>query len=445
MQRILSLALSVLGAMWPFAVVAPASTGEPVRPLAAEHVVVVESPSPGDVFCYSPALARLESGRLVATMDLGGPGMEKVAGPKGRRGKEVGQCKAFLSDDHGRTWSHHGDFPLFHATPFAAGRSLYILGHAGDLLIVRSDDNGLHWSKPARLTEGQLWTGHAHNLLLANGHVYIPMERYVRPGWANLAPVLMRGRTDADLTRRENWTFAAELTFNEAVDASKLDFFGVPFYPVTATKGFMVAPGRPCAPTGWLETNVVRINDPNHIWCDPEGKTLHLWLRAHTGGTGFACVAKVVEQGPRPGEGPMTTMLEKVPSGRNALFVPCPGGQMKFCTLYDPVDRLYWLLSTQATDSMCRADRLPPDRFNLPNNERRRLQLHFSKNMIDWCFAGLVAVGPQETASRHYATMVIDGDDLHVLSRSGDHRAKSAHDGNLITFHTVKNFRSLVY
>ena len=47
--------------------------------------------------------------------------------------------------------------------------------------------------------------------------------------------------------------------------------------------------------------------------------------------------------------------------------------------------------------------------------------------------------------ARHYASMVIDGPDLHVLSRSGDHRAKSAHDGNLITFHTVKDFRDLVY
>jgi hypothetical protein len=37
------------------------------------------------------------------------------------------------------------------------------------------------------------------------------------------------------------------------------------------------------------------------------------------------------------------------------------------------------------------------------------------------------------------------GDDLHVLSRSGDERAKSSHDGNIITFHTVPRFRSLVY
>ena len=39
----------------------------------------------------------------------------------------------------------------------------------------------------------------------------------------------------------------------------------------------------------------------------------------------------------------------------------------------------------------------------------------------------------------------IDGDDLVVLSRSGDARAKTAHDGNLITFHRVRDFRGLVY
>jgi len=427
------------------ALVAGASAQGPIRPLAQDHVVVFESPDPARVFCYTPALERLPSGRLVATFDLGGPGIEAVPGPKGRRGKETGQCKVFVSDDHGRTWAHRGDFPMFHATPFRAGASLYILGHAGDLTIVRSDDDGQTWSEPKRLTEGQTWTGHAHNVLRANGQVYIAMERYVQRGWNTLAPVLLRGAEDADLTQRDHWTFASELTFNEAVDTRTLDYFGVPFFPVTPTKGVLTAPGRPCAPAGWLETNVVQITDPNHVWCDPSGKTLHLWLRAHTGGTGLACVAKVVEQGDRPGQGPMTTMLEQVPSGRKCMFVPLPGGQMKFFILYDEPSRRYWLLSTQGTDSMCRPDRLPAERFNLPNNERRRLQLHFSKNMIDWCFAGIVAIGPQEKASRHYAGMVVDGDDLHVLSRSGDERAKNAHDGDILTFHTIHDFRRLVY
>ena len=80
-----------------------------------------------------------------------------------------------------------------------------------------------------------------------------------------------------------------------------------------------------------------------------------------------------------------------------------------------------------------------------PDNERRRMQLHFSKNMVDWCFAGIVSIGPGEIAARHYASMIIDGDDLHILSRSGNMRAKSAHNGNIITFHTVRDFRELVY
>jgi hypothetical protein len=85
------------------------------------------------------------------------------------------------------------------------------------------------------------------------------------------------------------------------------------------------------------------------------------------------------------------------------------------------------------------------DRFNLPYDERHRLQLHFSRNCVDWCFAGLVAKTEHPRQARHYATMVFDGDDLHILSRSGDARAKNAHDGNIITFHTVRDFRELVY
>ncbi|MBN2559106.1 MAG: exo-alpha-sialidase, partial [Clostridia bacterium] len=98
-----------------------------------------------------------------------------------------------------------------------------------------------------------------------------------------------------------------------------------------------------------------------------------------------------------------------------------------------------------ATDSMTRAELLPKDRYNLPDNERRRLVLHFSKNCFDWCFAGIVAEGRTERMSRSYAAMEIDGDDLYIVSRSGDENAKSAHDGNFISFHKIKQFRNLVY
>ncbi|MFA6563204.1 MAG: sialidase family protein [Verrucomicrobiia bacterium] len=410
------------------------------RPLAQDHVVVYESPDPANIYCYTPGIARLDSGRLVATMDRGGRGVKK--------GEPIG--KVFTSDDHGKTWAHRTDFPFGHARPFVAGKSLYVLGQAGDLMAIRSGDNGVTWCAPAKLTEGQSWHQSACNVHYANGCAYLVMERRVTGaiktwGVGEMAPVLMRGKLDADLTRRENWTFASELSFRNTIPNIEkdpaIDFFGVPFFLSAYPKGSLPAPHRNSAPIGWLETNVVQFKDSGHVWFDPKGRTFHLWARAHTGGTGYAAVAKVVEQD----DGSMTTTLETVPSGKKVLFVPCPGGQMRFHVLYDEATKLFWLLSSQATDSMTRADRLDPERFNLPNNERHRLQLHFSKNMVDWCFAGIVAMGGSQKQSRHYASMAIDDGDLIVLSRSGDARAKSAHDGNLITFHRVKNFRSLVY
>jgi len=47
--------------------------------------------------------------------------------------------------------------------------------------------------------------------------------------------------------------------------------------------------------------------------------------------------------------------------------------------------------------------------------------------------------------SHHGGNMVIDGDDLHILMRTADAAAKNAHNSNLITFHTVRHFRDLVY
>jgi len=423
-------------------------------PLAQEYVTVCESPDPETIYCYSPGLCCLPSGRLVATTDWGGPGVEQLDGVKGEyhEGYRFWQGRVYLSDDHGCNWRHTACFPFLHARPFVAGDALYVLGHCGDVTIIRSDDEGETWTEPSTLTAGQRWHQAPCSAHYANGCVYLAMERRVTGDirtWyvGELAPVLMRARTRDDLTCPENWTFASQLSYRDVIhnagDCPQLDWFGVPFFRCPYPAGADAAPGRNCAPVGWLEANVVQFTDPDHLWYDGEGKTFHLWMRAHTGGAGYACVLKVVEE--EPGSGPMTTTLQETPSGKRMLYVPCPGGHMKFHVLQDAASGLYWLLSTQATRSMTRPDRLPPWHYNLPNNERRRLQLHFSRNMIDWCFAGIVAIGPEEKASRHYAGMAIDRDDLHVLSRSGDERTSSAHDGNLITLHTVQSFRSLSY
>ena len=440
----------------------------PGAPLAQDHVVVYRSPSPADTFCYTPGVCRVDdgphAGRLIVTMDVGGPGAKRLAAeldapasPNDGTRSNFGQ--AFASDDGGATWGLKTRFPFFHARPFVAGGRLYILGrerHA--IMAIASDAAGESWTAPATLTDpaGPKWHQSACNVWKQGGNIYLVMEKTVprpagsrkfRGGWpvARHAPVLMRAEETADLLDPGAWTFASDLVFEDVFEPDGGDDVGVPFWPYDRDTAVTVRAGgaKPVRnhPPGWLETNVVSFRDPAHCWHDPAGKTFYLFARAHTAGTGLCAVSKVTENP----DGSMTTGVVRAPSGRKILFLPMPGGQMRFHVLYDEPTKLYWLLSSQATDSTTRPDLLPANRYGLPNNERHRLQLHFSSNMVDWRFAGMVAYTDDPGQARHYASMAVDGDDLVVAGRSGDGKAESAHDGNLITFHRVRDFRGLVY
>ncbi len=427
--------------------VAAVLTGGPIRPLAQDFVLVGESPFPGEVPLYTPTILRLETGRLVA-------GYTRASDDIPRHGPSAEVL--LTSDDRGRSWMKRAELPALQGRIFAAGRALYYVSTGAGMPLSRSDDSGVTWSPPQPLTSMDLvWQQTAANVWHARGNVYLAFERRnkVINAWgpSEKALVLLRARAEDDLTKPAAWTFSSELVFADVVPGVRtneinrtgLDFFGVPFFRQDYPNRAEVAksPRRTMPPIGWVEPGVVQIMDPNHVWHDPSGRTFHILARAHTGGTGFACLTKVVENT----DGTMTMSLEQAPSGKKMLYLPVPGGQMRFHVLYDPKTQLYWLVGSQATDSMTRAERLPPARFDLPYNERHRLVLHFSRNLVDWCFAGLVAKTESPREARHYASMDIDGDDLVILSRSGDARAKSAHEGNLITFHRVRNFRELVY
>lgn len=435
--------ITVLSVVFP-AILSNWIKGVEMDILADDHVKINYLDN-GKLSSYSPGICIAENGRIIVT--AGTSGSDEAMAQfevKGRRYGGYVQGRIFVSDDGGITFRQTKTFPFMHARPFTAGKSIYVLGQCNDLMIIRSDDNGETWSEPCKLTEGEDWHQAPCNVEYRNGFVYIVMEKRSPrkiTGWMvnNIAPVLMRGRTGDDLTDRESWTFASELYFDEAVCKDELDYHGIPFHWTTPDTYVEVAPGRGCAEIGWLETNIVILRDRNHYLYDRD--TIHLYMRAHTGMTNYGAIAKVIENG----DGSMTTMLEKVPSGKKLVYLPIPGGQMKFHIIFDETSGLYWLLSTQSTDSMTRADVLPPERYNLPDNERRRLVLHFSRNCFDWCFAGVVAMGEEEKMSRHYAAMAVRDNDLLVVSRSGDEKAISAHDTNFVSFHRIRDFRGLVY
>lgn len=426
-----------------------------IAPLAQDFISVVTSPEPHRVFCYTPAAIRLPDGALLVTMDYGGPGIpdyfpdQPFVRLAPRKDHFIGPgCilgRSLRSEDDGRTWDGSHFYPFCHARPFVAGGALYILGHCGDLMISRSDDMGRTWSPPRQLTRGQRWHQSACNVWLEGGRIYLVMEKVVYDDmtcWPvqAMAPVTLRARVTDDLTRPESWTFAQAPAFRDVVRGGDLDGFGVPFYPEGDRGVVEVAPGTFAPPMGWLESNIVRILDPGHYWYDPTGRTLHIFMRMHTGGTGYCAVMAVHENE----DGSMDTRPVLAPSGKRHIFLPMPGGQMRFHMLYDEPSGLYWLLSTQAVDSMRRPECLTDGRY-LGYNERSRMQLHFSRNCVDWCFAGIVAMGEREGCSRHYASMAVDGEDLLIASRTGDERAHSSHDTNIISLHRVRNFRSLVY
>ncbi len=410
--------------------------------IAQQHTVIKRSQFPNKDFLYTPSVLRLPNGRLLVSLDI-----------SDQRGE------IYASDDGGNTWTLKGTGEFTHARLFADGDTVYLIGHKGPLVSFVSYDNGESWSDKRVLAQGQ-WHQSATSVCYKNGYIYLVMECKMQedfPYWCPsiLAPVVMRGKLGTDLTKRENWLFSQRVAFRDWIpDANMLEWFGVPFFDSPLNhrdKKFVSATDYrrldkkdqkdfTTHPIGWLETNLVEITDPSHYWYDPEGKTLMLFMRAHTGGSGYCCVAKAVDDGDAIRIEPVTN-----PSGKKVLFLPMPGGQMKFYVKYDSQTKLYWLLSTQATDSMCRVELLDEERYNIPCDERDRLTLHFSKNMVDWVFAGLVCKGESPKQSRHYGSMDIDGEDLVIVSRSGDADCASAHNGNMITFHRIKNFRQLIY
>jgi len=266
----------------------------------------------------------------------------------------------------------------------------------------RSEDGGRTWSNPVTLFEGHFWncpTG----IVLAGGHVYRAFDQLDVPGRAER---VVAGDLSRDLMNPGAWRMSPPVPFPGAVPE--------------------LCRGGRCGNSRWLEPNVIQI-----------GERLRVLSRVEMDAMATANICGVCD---------LTDDGGKL-SLQFAQYYPMPGGQCKFHIVYDDVSRLFWTPATLVTDSQdqigyCQQARKRREFTGTGGNERRILMLMYSVDALNWFQAGCIAMTSKLRQSFMYASPLIDGQDLLVLSRTS-RDGRDQHDADLCTFHRIHDFRRL--
>jgi len=425
-----------------------------VVPLGSDPITICETNPDDRLQLGNPSVTVMPSGRTVVAVNQGGPGLRNLPGVKGRltHYSRLLQGRLFVTNDRGKTWQAKHDFPLANGQLFRDGALLYLAGHDDDVQIMRSPDGGETWSKPEAITAshdfGDTTTATPSSVLAANGHIYMAALRvtdFAVKGDASsiFAPVILRATEGANLATRKSWTVSEPAApFSKWFPPQGVDYTGLPFLASASLKhGQEITPGRRLFQPGWHAPQLARIHDASHIWHDPAGKTLHLLAPATLQRSQWAALLRITETG----DGKMQLGYETTPAGQKLFLLPVPGGNLKFALFYDEPSSRYWLLSQQATDSMTRTEKMPDTRSRMACDECHRLQLHFSRNLVDWCFAGYIAGSANPRESWHSPAMAVRGQDLCVVCCAGTAENRNAFETHRIVALTVPQFRDLVY
>lgn len=344
----------------------------------------------------SPSMEILADGTYVASHDWFGPAY----------GDKRKVTVVFQSKDKGATWQKISEFEGQKGSMmFAVGRTLWHIGwctpgvqgkSANCIAIRRSDDGGKTWSVP---------TDEKSGLLLSDKHYFVdpapvlfhkgriwkevevvgPKDKSPRNWATGYQPMVASAPQDADLLDRSNWTFSNSVPWKSR-------------------------PGL----GGWLEGNVL---------FTPEGKMIIQMRVDDIKNCGKAAQVQVSADGKTASYDPA--------SG----FVAMPGGCKKFVIKFDPVSKKYWSL----------VNWVHPDDVDAPDKERVRntLALVSSDDLKEWSIRTIVLRHPSTKIGFQYCDWRIEGDDMVFVCRMGWEGAPNCHDANYLTFHRLKNFRTL--
>jgi hypothetical protein len=350
-------------------------------------IIIAHSPASTQKYIGSPSIAILPNGSYVASHDFFG------------KGTTHNQTHIYLSKNRGQSWEKISTINgQFWSNLFIHAGVLYILGpnkQNGFVIIRRSNDGGKNWTEPIDSEHGLLLAdGEYHcapmQVVEHNGRLWRSMEQRKPPeGWGRtFQSFVMSVSVDADLLNAKNWLFSERLPYNPEWSGG-----------------------------AWLEGNIV---------VTPDGKIVNI-LRNHTETGGRAAIIHVAEDGKTVFFDPQTG------------FINFPGGSKKFLIRFDPKSNLYWALCNYI-----------PEKYEGHNPERTRntLALIASTNLIDWHVTSIILQHPNiEKTGFQYPDWLFDGEDIIAVVRTafddGIGGAHNCHDANYLTFHRIKNFRTL--
>lgn len=378
------------------------------KPLAQDYRIVFHNPDP-ERYVEGPGLVRLDDGSLVAVV----PVVPREEWSKERRATQS-VTHILRSSDGGQTWMPASQLPYYSAAPFLHDGTLYLLTNKGgtkvrndDLLLLKSTDAGKTWSEPVTLFQGHFWNCHtgmvkkADRLYWATDDLALGNKR---------GPRIIAGDLTGDPMNPKAWRLSEPVPFPGVPEA-------------------MTNPQFDKLSSQYLEPNVIEVRGRLRVLMTVKPK------RQST--AGLAAVLDFEDRG-----GPIEL--------RFTQFHPMPGGQLKFCIIWDEQSKMFWATANSVVDGQGAFDwfREGEKRGNvryasgLGGNDRRFLMLQYSVDGLNWFQAGCVAQAGKISQSFMYARPVIDGDDLAIIARSSIH-APNQHDADHATFHRVKNFRSL--
>ncbi len=377
-----------------------------VVPLAQDYVVVAQVPD-ARYFFHDPNMALLSDGSIL------------VAAPCWSDDERSTIMKR--SDDGGATWRELGRLPYEDATPFMIGDRLYMFVQAEtwrDVSFVTSFDRGETWSEPSTIFTGEYWTI-SNSTVIKDGRFYLALStKYPDQERKYQRLVMAVADLSQDLLDPAAWRLSNVIDYAPVPDAICRWMFP---HEVQVEKF-----NRPWSGVSWLEHNTVEVNG-----------RIRVLSRCVIDGFSTANLCSVADLDETGGELKLSF----------TQYYPLPGGQNKFFILYDDVSRFYFLLSNLVTDSQDLFERhaqLKASGFAAPpGNERRWLFLHYSIDCLNWFPAGNIAHWPDRvTQSFMYPSAAIDGDDIVLISRTSKD-GPNQHDADLVTFHRIRNFRSL--